>query len=86
MKAFNLLLLVLVVGSALAVVLLVAEERRLTQEIAATRDGIERLEGTYAELQLEEGTLTAQGRIERIATEKLGMRPPDEANVTVVFR
>ena len=86
MRALNLILLVLVVASAFAVVLLVADDRRLTQEIAATRDGIERLEGTYAELQLEEGTLTAQGRIERIATEELGMRQPAEDNVTVVFR
>ena len=86
MKALNLLLLVLVVASAFAVVLLVAEDRRLTQEIASMRDGIERLEGTYAELQLEEGTLTAQGRIERIATEELGMRQPAENDVTVVFR
>ncbi|KTG17337.1 MULTISPECIES: cell division protein FtsL [unclassified Guyparkeria] len=86
MRALNLILLVLVVASAFAVVLLVADDRRLTQEIAATRDGIERLEGTYAELQLEEGTLTAQGRIERIATEELGMHQPTEDNVTVVFR
>ena len=86
MKALNLLLLVLVVASAFAVVLLVAEDRRLTQEIASMRDGIERLEGTYAELQLEEGTLTAQGRIERIATGDLGMRQPAEDDVTVVFR
>ncbi|MCL7744518.1 cell division protein FtsL [Guyparkeria hydrothermalis] len=86
MKALNLLLLVMVVSSAFAVVMLVAEDRRLTQEIASTRDGIERLEGTYAELQLEEGTLTAQGRIERIATEELGMVQPAEDSVTVVFR
>ena len=86
MKALNLFLLVLVVASAFAVVLLVAEDRRLTQEIASMRDGIERLEGTYAELQLEEGTLTAQGRIERIAIEELGMRQPAENDVTVVFR
>ena len=86
MKALNLSLLVLVVASAFAVVLLVAEDRRLNQEIASLRDGMERLEGTYAELQLEEGTLTAQGRIERIATEELGMRQPAEDDVTVVFR
>ncbi|QGT79054.1 cell division protein FtsL [Guyparkeria halophila] len=86
MRAVNFLLLVLVVASALAVVMLVAEDRRLTQELAVARDGIERLEGTYAELQLEEGTLTAQGRIERIATEELGMLPPAEDQITVVFR
>ncbi|WP_322520995.1 cell division protein FtsL [Guyparkeria halophila] len=86
MRALNLFLLVLVVASALAVVVLVAEDRRLTQQIAVARDGIERLDGTYAELQLEEGTLTAQGRIERIATEELGMRPPAEDQITVVFR
>ncbi|MFI9653791.1 cell division protein FtsL [Guyparkeria sp. GHLCS8-2] len=86
MRAINLFLLVLVVASALAVVVLVAEDRRLTQQIAVARDGIERLEGTYAELQLEEGTLTAQGRIERIATQELGMRPPAEDQITVVFR
>ncbi|MCL7750470.1 cell division protein FtsL [Guyparkeria hydrothermalis] len=86
MRAVNFLLLMLVVASALAVVMLVAEDRRLTQELAVARDGIERLEGTYAELQLEEGTLTAQGRIERIATEELGMLPPAEDQITVVFR
>lgn len=86
MRALNFLLLVLVIASAFWVVMLVAEDRRLTQQLAVTRDGIERLEGTYAELQLEEGTLTAQGRIERIATEDLGMQPPAEDQITVVFR
>ncbi len=86
MRALNFLLLVLVVASAFWVVMLVAEDRRLTQQLAVTRDGIERLEGTYAELQLEEGTLTAQGRIERIATGDLGMQPPAEDQITVVFR
>ncbi|HSH83775.1 MAG TPA: cell division protein FtsL [Guyparkeria sp.] len=86
MRAFNLVLLMFLLGSALAVVLLVAEDRRLTQQMAMAHDGIERLEGTYAELQLEEGTLTAQGRIERIATEELGMLQPTQDNITVVFR
>lgn len=86
MRALNFLLLVLVIASAFWVVMLVAEDRHLTQQLAVTRDGIERLEGTYAELQLEEGTLTAQGRIERIATEDLGMQPPAEDQITVVFR
>ena len=86
MRAVNLLLLVLVIASGLAVVTLVADDRRLTQALAETRDDIQRLEGTYAELQLEQGTLTAQGRIERIATEQLGMRPPAEDQITVVFR
>lgn len=86
MRAVNLLLLVLVIASGLEVVTLVADDRRLTQALAETRDGIQRLEGTYAELQLEQGTLTAQGRIERIATEQLGMRPPAEDRITVVFR
>lgn len=86
MKALNFILVLLVVGSALQVVQLVATDRHLTQQIAVSRDGIERLEGTYAELQLEEGTLTAQGRIERIAAEELGMGPPAPERLTVVFR
>ncbi|MFP4251044.1 MAG: cell division protein FtsL [Guyparkeria sp.] len=86
MRALNVFLSAFAVASALAVVVLVAEDRRLTQQLAVARDGVERLEGTYAELQLEEGTLTAQGRIERIATEELGMLPPNEDQITVVFR
>ncbi|MFO7581938.1 cell division protein FtsL [Guyparkeria sp.] len=86
MKALNVILVLLVVASALHVVRLVATDRHLAQQIAVTRDGIERLEGTYAELQLEEGTLTAQGRIERIAAEDLGMGPPGADRLTVVFR
>lgn len=86
MKALNLLLLGLIVASALWAVRLVAEDRHLTREIAVARDSIERLEGEYAELQLEEGTLTAQGRIERIATDELGMAEPSADQLTVVFR
>ncbi len=86
MRAVNLFLLLLVVASAFAVVVLVAQDRHLTQQIAVSRDAIERQEGTYAELQLEEGTLTAHGRIERIAAEELGMQPPPQDRTTVVFR
>jgi len=86
MKALNLLLLGLIVASALWGVRLVAEDRHLTRQIAVTRDSVERLEGEYAELQLEEGTLTAQGRIERIASDELGMDAPAADQLTVVFR
>ena len=86
MKALNLLLLGLIIASALWGVRLVAEDRHLTREIAVARDSIERLDGEYAELQLEEGTLTAQGRIERIATDELGMVEPSADQLTVVFR
>jgi cell division protein FtsL len=86
MKALNLLLACLIVVSAFGVVWLVAEDRHLTRQIAVTRDSVERLEGEYAELQLEEGTLTAQGRIERIATDELGMVAPSNDQITVVFR
>ncbi len=86
MKALNLVLALLVIASALQVVKLVATDRHLAQQVALTRDGVERLEGTYAELQLEEGTLTAHGRIERIAAEELGMGPPGADRLTVVFR
>ena len=86
MRALNLILLALIVASALWGVRLVAEDRHLTRQIAVTRDSVERLEGEYAELQLEEGTLTAQGRIERIAADKIGMAAPGPDQLTVVFR
>jgi len=86
MRALNLILLALIVASALWGVRLVAEDRHLTRQIAVTRDSVERLEGEYAELQLEEGTLTAQGRIERIASDELGMAAPTAEQLTVVFR
>lgn len=86
MKTLVSLLIVAVFASAVYQVKLSTESRAISQQMAEQRVAIERLESTFAELQLEEGTLAAQGRIERIATEELDMVQPSSDQVKVLFR
>lgn len=86
MKLLTALLVIAVFVSAIYQIQLSAESRALTQQMAEQRAEIERLNSRFAELQLEEGTLAAQGRIERIATEELNMVQPQADQVEVVFR
>jgi cell division protein FtsL len=78
------LLLVMVVSSAVAVVYARHENRKdfvVLQQLSRERD---ELDIEWGRLQLEQGTWSAHGRIERIAREKLNMRLP-MANNTVIF-
>ena len=72
--------------SALVVVDAAQRDRDLTRQISDHRNHIQKLDANYAELQLEEGALAAQGRIQRLAESKLDMHPPKHDQIKVVFR
>ncbi|WP_407276203.1 cell division protein FtsL [Halothiobacillus sp. DCM-1] len=72
--------------SALQVVDVAQRDRDVTRALSAERAAIAKLNVTYAELQLEEGALAAQGRVDRIARSRLNMQPPTSKQITVVFR
>lgn len=73
-----LLLIVLVIVSALAVVRIKHENRAAVTELSQLGAEQERLEMEWAQLQLEEATLSHHARIEKVAREQLGMVEPRE--------
>lgn len=86
MKALAFLLALACFGSAMVAVATAQRDRDLTRKISDHRNKIQKLEVQYAELQLEEGALSAQGRIQRIAETRLDMHPPRHEQIQVVFR
>lgn len=75
-----------VFASALAVVDTAQRDRDVTRALSTHRQAIEKLNVTYAELQLEQGALAAQGRVDQIAQTRLGMHVPSADQITMVFR
>lgn len=71
-----LLLSTAVFVSALAVVRTKHENRALVSELEKRRGEQTRLEMEWAQLQLEEATLSHNARVDRIAREQLGMTEP----------
>lgn len=86
MKFLVALLGVAVFSSALFVVDLAQRDRDLTRSLSEQRQVIQKLNVTYAELQLEEGALAAQGRVDQIAQTRLDMHMPSPDQITMVFR
>ncbi|HQT42737.1 MAG: cell division protein FtsL [Halothiobacillus sp.] len=80
------LLGLMVFASALAVVDTAQRDRDLTRSLSEHRQVIQKLNVTYAELQLEEGALASQGRVDQIAQTRLNMHVPTTDQVTMVFR
>ncbi len=78
------LLAVLVLASAVSVVYARHDARQLfieLQQLTAERDT---LNIDWGRLQIEHSTWASPGRVEQIATERLGMREPDPARVVIV--
>lgn len=75
---WQVVLALLVFGSALAVVRAKHENRALVSELETLRGEHERLEMEWAQLQLEEATLAHNNRVEKIAREQLDMTEPDD--------
>lgn len=71
-----LMLAFLVVVSALAVVRTKHENRALVAELETLRGEHERLQMEWAQLQLEEATLSHHNRVDKLAREQLGMTEP----------
>ncbi len=68
-----LILLLLVIVSAVAVVYAKHQGRKLFVELQALGKERDFMDIEWGQLQLEQGTLTTQGKVEKIARERLGM-------------
>tara|TARA_Y100000780_G_scaffold149114_1_gene134364 strand:- start:2093 stop:2398 length:306 start_codon:yes stop_codon:yes gene_type:complete len=79
-----LLVAVLVIVSALAVSFSAHWSRQLLNELATEMDVREKAQAEWGRLVLEQSTWTAYSRIERIATDQLGMKVPEPSDVILV--
>lgn len=77
-------LVALVVASALGVVAAQHEARKTFSELEREQSRAHGLEVEWGQLQLEQSTWAAHARVERIARERLGMRPPAPGQVIAV--
>ncbi|MEH6564168.1 MAG: cell division protein FtsL [Halopseudomonas sp.] len=75
---------VLVVVTALAVSYSAHWSRQLLNELASEMEVREKAQAEWGRLVLEQSTWTAYSRIERIATDQLGMHVPEPADVILV--
>ncbi|UGV31397.1 cell division protein FtsL [Halopseudomonas aestusnigri] len=78
------LVFVLGVASALAVSYSAHWSRQLLNELATEMDVREKAQAEWGRLVLEQSTWTAYSRIERIASEQLGMHVPEPSDVILV--
>ncbi|PTD95648.1 cell division protein FtsL [Pseudothauera lacus] len=77
-------LLSLVVISALGVVAAQHQSRQLFSELERQQARARALEVEWGQLQLEQSTLAAHVRIERLARDTLGLRMPPPGQMIVV--
>ncbi len=71
-------------ASAVSVVYVTFEVRRHTQALAQLNEQTQALQIESGQLLLEKSALAAYARVEKIATEKLGMRVPTGHEIVVV--
>lgn len=79
--AFTAALALVVMGCALIVVETKHQNRTRVHQIEQLRQEKARLDTEWAQLQLEEATLSHHGRIEQMARDKLGMAEPPATQV-----
>jgi len=84
MAKLNLLLLAVLIASALALVTSQNRARKLYGDLQRERELAKQLDIEWGQLQLEQSTWAMHGRIEKIATEKLGMRLPPPTRIQAV--
>ncbi|ADJ27190.1 cell division protein FtsL [Nitrosococcus watsonii] len=74
----------LIVASGVAVVYVKHENRRLFMELQGFYKVRDQLDEEWGRLLLEQSTLARQGRVERLARERLGMVVPDSSEVVII--
>jgi cell division protein FtsL len=84
MMRLNLVLLLAVLASALYLVGVQYDSRRLFTELDKSRTDAHRLELEYERLQVEKRAQTTPARVERLAREKLAMRQAKPGITTYV--
>lgn len=78
------LLLVLVIASALSVVTSQHQARKLFIELQQEKEHAHQMEVEWGQLQLEQSTLAAPARVEKIATRQLQMQLPKKEQVKFI--
>ncbi|KAI5916319.1 MAG: cell division protein FtsL [Proteobacteria bacterium] len=77
-------LVALAVASGLGVVASQHQARKLFVQLEREQNRAHGLEVEWGQLQLEQSTWATHARVEKLAREKLGMRPPAPAQVITV--
>src|SRR6266545_718576 len=84
MTRVNIILLAILVSCALGLVTAQHKARKLFNELQKEQDQEKQLNVEWGQLQLESSTWATHARIEKIATQVLGMRVPDPNKVRTV--
>jgi len=80
-----LFLLALVVASSVAVIYAKHQGRKLFIELQALGKERDNMDIEWGQLQLEQGTLTTQGKLENVARDRLGMTSL-RADATIIVK
>ena len=83
MAKINLLLLAALAACALGLVTSQHQARKLFAELEREQARSQALEVEFGQLQLEQGTWARADRVEKLARERLRMRPPEARRVQV---
>jgi cell division protein FtsL len=84
MTRLNAVLLAAAVACALGVVTSQHKARKLFVELQVEQDAARKLQEEYTQLTLEQGTWSTNKRIEKIASQSLGMKLPDAKSTLVL--
>ncbi|OED40674.1 cell division protein FtsL [Chromatiales bacterium (ex Bugula neritina AB1)] len=79
-------LLVFNVATALGIVYNKHESRMLFKSMRTIQEGIDQANIEWGRLQIEESTLARFGRIEEIASSRLGMHMPEHGEIKTVLK
>jgi cell division protein FtsL len=84
MLRLNLLLLAALIACALALVTSQHQARKLYVELQKEQERAKQFEIEWDQLQLEQSTWATPARVEKLATQALGMRVPPSSHIRVV--
>lgn len=84
MLRVNLILIAIVLASALGSVAAQHKSRRTFTELERAQEHMRQLEVEWGQLQLEQSTWATHARIEKVARERLHMKPPGAGQVMAV--
>jgi cell division protein FtsL len=84
MARANFLLILIALACALSVVASNHRARKLFGELEAVQKRVRDLDVEFGQLQLEQSTVAAHVRVEKLARDRLGMRQPAPAQVISV--
>ncbi len=84
MARINLALVLIVLACALSAVAANHRARKLFTELEAAQKRMRDLDIEWGQLQLEQSTLAAHARVEKVARERLGMKPPAPGQIVAV--